>query len=231
MKKRIGKVLKAVVPPSVGTKLHLLFDDQARAAREAREQEVPRVRLSERHIQNCELLVDRQALLERLPTGGVVAELGVDRGGFSRQILDATTPATLHLVDVWASERYHDGLFDLVRSSFGAEIASGQVQIHRDTSVAAAADFADASLDWVYIDTDHSYETTRDELAAYAPKVKPGGILAGHDYVVGNWVAMYRYGVVEAVHEFCVARDWELLYLTTALTEKPSFAIRRIGDA
>ena len=144
MKKRLGKVLKAVVPPSVGSKLHLLFDGQARAAREARERAVPRVRLSEQHIEHCELLVDRQALLERLPTGGVVAELGVDRGGFSRQILDTTAPATLHLVDVWASERYHDGLFDLVTSSFRAEIASGQVQIHRDLSVAAAADFADA---------------------------------------------------------------------------------------
>ena len=229
MTQRLGKVIKAVVPPAVGSRLHALFDDHARAARAAREEAVPRVRLSERHIARCTLLLDRRALLERLPTGAEVAELGVDRGGFSRQILDVTAPARLHLVDVWASERYHDGLFQDVTAAFAGEIASGRVRVHRERSVEAAGRFEDASLDWVYVDTDHSYETTRDELAAYAPKVKPGGLIAGHDYVVGNWTSMYRYGVMEAVHEFCVARDWELVYLTAVLTEKPSFAIRRIG--
>ena len=231
MKQALRKALKTVVPDAVGAKLHALFADEARAAREAHERTAPRPRLSERHVAHCEVVVDRRALLQRLPTGAVVAEIGVDRGGFSRQILDLTDPAQLHLVDVWGSERYHAGLLDVVADALALEIAAGQVQIHRAMSVPAAAAFADATFDWVYIDTDHSYETTRDELAAYAPKVKPGGVIAGHDYVVGNWASMYRYGVMEAVHEFCVAEGWELAYLTAVLTEKPSFAIRRIGTA
>ena len=68
---------------------------------------------------------------------------------------------------------------------------------------------------------------TAAELRAYAPKLKPGGIMAGHDYSMGNWVKGFRYGVIEAVHEFCVEHDWELRYLTVQRLERPSFAISR----
>ena len=69
------------------------------------------------------------------------------------------------------------------------------------------------------------------ELLAYAPKLKPGGIMAGHDYSMGNWVKGFRYGVIEAVHEFCVEHDWELRYLTVQRLERPSFAISRLPRA
>lgn len=95
-------------------------------------------------------------------------------------------------------------------------------------STEAAQDFEDGYFDWIYIDTDHSYETTRDELELYAPKMKPGGIIAGHDYKIGNWISMYRYGVIEAVHEFCVKHNWELIYLTVEPSESQSFANRKI---
>jgi len=91
--------------------------------------------------------------------------------------------------------------------------------------------FPDAYFDWIYIDTDHSYPTTRDELAVYESKMKPGGIIAGHDYVMGNWRGSLKFGVIEAVHEFCIARNWELLYVTTEQTTNASFAIRKIGGA
>ena len=58
--------------------------------------------------------------------------------------------------------------------------------------------------------------------------MKKGGIIAGHDYVHGNWISAFRYGVVEAVHEFCVQFGWEIIYLTIEPTENQSFAIRKI---
>jgi hypothetical protein len=45
-----------------------------------------------------------------------------------------------------------------------------------------AANFDDNSLDFVYIDADHSYIAVKKDIAAWAPKMKKGGILAGHDY-------------------------------------------------
>ena len=61
-------------------------------------------------------------------------------------------------------------------------------------SVRAAAVFADGSLDLVFIDADHSFAAVREDLRAWWPKVRPGGLLAGHDYA---WP-----GVASAVHEF-----------------------------
>lgn len=48
-------------------------------------------------------------------------------------------------------------------------------------SVEAATRFADASADFVFIDGDHSYESVTADIAAWRPKIKSGGVLAGHD--------------------------------------------------
>lgn len=52
----------------------------------------------------------------------------------------------------------------------------------RTSSVEAARTFADASLGFVFIDMDHRYESVKNDIAAWLPKVKPGGVIAGHDY-------------------------------------------------
>ena len=49
-------------------------------------------------------------------------------------------------------------------------------------STEAAKHFTDKSLDCVFIDASHQYQDVCDDIAAWLPKVKPGGILAGHDY-------------------------------------------------
>jgi predicted O-methyltransferase YrrM len=55
----------------------------------------------------------------------------------------------------------------------------------RLTSVEAAATYEDSSLDFVFIDADHSYESVREDIIAWWPKVKAGGIISGHDYHMG----------------------------------------------
>jgi predicted O-methyltransferase YrrM len=210
---------------------HLLSREVRKLDQERRNEivsKLPKVSLEEKHISNCELVLDRRTMLQRIGKRGVVAELGVNRGDFSAEILSSTTPEILHLVDIWGTDRYHEGLFDEVKRKFKERIESDVVRIHRKISTDAASDFEDGYFDMVYIDTDHSYSTTRDELLAYSPKMKPDGIIAGHDYSMGNWVKSYRYGVIEAVHEFCAEHDWELLYLTAEPLESQSFAIRRI---
>jgi predicted O-methyltransferase YrrM len=49
-------------------------------------------------------------------------------------------------------------------------------------SVSAAATYADGSLDFVFIDAAHDYQSVVDDIRAWGPKMKPGGTLAGHDY-------------------------------------------------
>ncbi len=61
-------------------------------------------------------------------------------------------------------------------------------------SVEAAKDFEDESIDFCFIDGDHSYNGVMSDLVAWHPKVKVGSVLAGHDY---PWPPLKK-----AVHEF-----------------------------
>ena len=65
----------------------------------------------------------------------------------------------------------------------------------RNTSVDAAKLYENNSLDFVFIDADHSYESVREDIDAWLPKIKKGGIISGHDYSE-HWP-----GVVKAVDE------------------------------
>lgn len=180
------------------------------------------------HLRNLVSLKDRISMLQHLPVGGTVAEIGVNEGDFSQMILSICAPEKLILMDIWGTRRYHGGLFEKVKDRFASFIDRSVVEIIRDYSFNAIASCPDHYFDWVYLDTDHSFPTTRKELELLQPKMKPGGIIAGHDYIIGNWNAGVRYGVMEAVREFCIQHHWEMVYLTHELGTTPSFAIRKI---
>jgi len=57
------------------------------------------------------------------------------------------------------------------------------IEILRQTSIDASHAFKDHTLDFVFIDADHSYSAVKQDLELWFPKIKPGGIIAGHDYV------------------------------------------------
>jgi methyltransferase family protein len=162
----------------------------------------------------------RQGLLDRLPRGGVCAEIGVWEGDFSEKLLESLRPARLHLIDPWQAvtgdgyagacyggrlvegQMEMDRRFTAVLDRFARERGDGIVEVHRLTSLEAVERFRDGELDVVYIDGDHSYEAVRADLEAYAPKVRPGGLLAGDDYGVEGW---WQGGVTRAVDEFVAA--------------------------
>ena len=116
----------------------------------------------------------------------------------------------------------------LVLNKFKNEIDSGKIQVDLGLSTDVVNQYEDGYFDWIYIDTDHGYEVTKAELEIYRTKVKKGGIIAGHDYILGNWRAMIKYGVIESVHEFCVNHNWEIIHLTMEGSNFPSFALREI---
>ena len=182
---------------------------------------VEHVYLDVRHL-------DYEKFLEHFPKGGSVAEMGVASGDFSAMILATCKPQVLHLVDFWGSDRYASGR-TRVEDWFKEEIKAGKVVINLGLSTEVLPRFPEHFFDWIYIDTDHGYEVTAAELELARTKVKQGGTIAGHDYVTGNWDGGVRYGVVEAVHEFCVKYNWELILLTHETDRHLSFAIREIA--
>jgi hypothetical protein len=74
-------------------------------------------------------------------------------------------------------------------------------EIWRLMSVEAAERVPDGSLDFVYVDARHDYESVLEDLHAWYSKLKPGGIFAGHDYANGHF-AQGDFGVKAAVDEF-----------------------------
>lgn len=189
---------------------------------------IPQPQISSESISSARLLPTREILLKHLPKNGVVAELGVDRGEFSEKILEINRPQKLHLIDVWCTERYHEGKRNEVETKFKDQIGTGKVEINIGYSTDIVNQFPEEYFDWIYIDTDHSYQVTKKEIELWFSKIKPGGIIAGHDYILGNWNGFIRYGVIEAVHEFCINYGWEILFITMELNIPPSFAIRKI---
>lgn len=224
--------LYKVLPKSIRMNIYDAVADQVKQDEENRakriEDSLPHIGLTAKHIQNLQVFIDRDTLLSSMPEKATVAEIGVARGDFSEKILAITEPLRLHLIDSWSQDARYLNLRGFIEDKFETEIRSGQVSVHQGVSTSVLAEFEREYFDWVYIDTCHDYETTRQELAICKDKMKLGGIIAGHDYVTGNWSARIRYGVIEAVHEFCVRYDWEMIYLTHESRRHLSYALRQI---
>lgn len=58
----------------------------------------------------------------------------------------------------------------------------GRTTVIRKKSHEAAHEVADSSLDFVFIDADHSYKECLRDIKTWEPKVRPGGLISGHDY-------------------------------------------------
>lgn len=165
----------------------------------------PAVGLRQEHLGRCRVLPDRLTLIEQLPKGGVVAELGTLHGEFAREILRTVDPTELHLVDHELQPRARELATD--------PTFNGRVHVHAGDSVQTLETFADGYFDWIYIDAQHTYEGVRRDIAAAVRKVKADGLLVFNDYTPWSYVEMQPYGVVAAVNELCVEQAWEIVYL------------------
>ncbi len=166
-------------------------------------------------------------VLNSLGLLGVGAEVGVRLGEFSEEILAAWRGRRLISIDSWAVQPGDDPADPLLGSDAQerclaetrARLArfGDRSEIRRRDSLAAAAEMPPASLDFVYIDAAHEYEPVRADIEAWHSRVRPGGLLCGHDYYDG-FRSGAMYGVARAVDEFC---DREGLRVTTTVREHP----------
>lgn len=140
-----------------------------------------------------------------------IAEVGVCRGEFSAVLLEQWM-GQLFMVDAWAhyddptyrdianaDQDEHDRNYAMARAV--AERFRSRAQILRGDSFAVVGQFADQSLDVVYLDSNHTYDHVRRELHVWAPKIRPGGAIAGHDFLDAE-LPDGSFGVRRAVLEF-----------------------------
>lgn len=143
---------------------------------------------------------------------GTAVEVGVDEGIFSDYILSWWKGARLISVDAWmemSAEEYTDAC-NTAQASMEEKHARTQAllarhaersEIRRELSVEAAARFDRHSLDFVYLDARHDYAGVTEDLNAWFEKVRPGGLMAGHDYNDGVFFEGVH-GVRSAVDTF-----------------------------
>jgi predicted O-methyltransferase YrrM len=132
-------------------------------------------------------------LLTRRGLLGRGAEIGVMKGNFSATMLREWPGRELLSVDPWEEVPENAEHARQALAPFGE-----RSRILPMTSEEAARLVPDGDLDFAYIDALHDYDSVRRDLEAWYPKIRPGGILAGHDYP--------EPGVRAAVDEFCAAR-------------------------
>lgn len=175
--------------------------------------------LAEEQLETRELFPH---LLNRLGLTGTGVEVGVREGLFSEHLLQHWRGRLLYSVDPWrefSQTEYQDS--SNVAQDKQDEICRGAIKrlmpysdrsvIWRLTSKQAAGLVEDGNLDFCYLDADHSYPAVREDIQLWHPKVKPGGILGGHDFIADGTYSFGTFGVQSAVNEFAKAHNLKLV--------------------
>jgi cephalosporin hydroxylase len=145
---------------------------------------------------NYEALYDRAVQQSR--PGDVLVEVGVFMGRsltyLARRAIDSGKNLEIVGVEIFLQVDNHRARFlaDTARHA-PEEIAACRIMAM--PSVEAAERFPDGSLGFVWLDAQHDYDGVCADIRAWRPKVRRGGVLAGHDY------ADHQPGVVRAVDE------------------------------
>lgn len=115
-------------------------------------------------------------------------EVGVAAGWFSSKLMQGIPDVELYGIDPYEKQ---PGYIDYsLNSTFNRLEAEAHERLDkypkyhfvRKTSQQALNDFADGSLDFVYIDGDHSFESVTFDIAKWSKKLRKGGIISGHDF-------------------------------------------------
>ena len=124
----------------------------------------------------------------------VGAEIGVYKGQFTERF--CREELKIHAIDNWAiykttgipikgqqSQERQDVLYEMTKK----RLAPYDCNVIRKDSMDAAQDFPNESLDFVYIDGDHSFPGIANDIYEWFFRVRSGGIISGDDYMyTGN---------------------------------------------
>ena len=175
-------------------------------------------------------------LLNKLKLTNKGVEIGTFKGEFSKKILEDWS-GKLYMVDVWRQLDDYDDMSNNKYYQTAFNDASNNIKGFEDRafmmrmdSSSASELFTDETLDFVYIDANHTYDYVKEDIKNWYPKVKSGGLIMGHDYIPDNLyqngdkdIPLYlftgdgqdskyagMFGVNTAVDEFVKENDYEL---------------------
>jgi len=168
-------------------------------------------------------------------SGGVGVEVGVCEGEYSEAVLKYSRLSVLYSIDPWKEfdngfyrdtgnvsqeeqdKRYQNTLERLKKYKKRSKVL-------RMTSYEASSLFNIDTLDFVYIDANHSYLECMNDFKLWWPKLKKGGIFAGHDYMnEPSW----NCGVKRAVDEFLTSNK-QKLFISNETSYPTWYCIKKV---
>jgi SAM-dependent methyltransferase len=155
-------------------------------------------------------------------------EVGVAAGEYSELIAKVNPQMKVYGIDIWKG--YHGYKHYIDDDTFAGLFGQAQKRLSqyrnyefiRELSADALAHFDDNELDFVYLDANHEGPYVSDDIREWYKKIKPGGILAGHDYVRpgshrrNSFDAREKWSVIDAVNRYVKEnniRPWFILGL------------------
>ena len=146
------------------------------------------------------------------PTNSHFVELGSWQGMSASflgvEIHNSKKNIKLDCIDTWEGSAEHSDDQLVVKGTlYETFLKNTQTLTHiinpiKMNSKSASELYADDSLDFVFLDASHDYESVKEDLRLWYPKVKPGCMFSGHDYDA-NWP-----GVIKAVNEFATSNGF-----------------------
>ena len=153
----------------------------------------------------------------------VGAEIGVSGGYFSKSLWEANRECTIYSVDPYQDyagylETYTPEKMENLYEEAKQNLTGTGCIILREFSMEAVREFANDSLDFVYIDANHEFLHVASDIAMWSQKVRPGGIVSGHDFA--------RYKRKPVCHVKEVVKAWAYAHHI-----KPWFVLRGAGNS
>lgn len=154
-------------------------------------------------------------LMKQLKLPMIAAELGCAEGLNAKDLL-TNGVEYLYMVDNWSKiegitgdgnfeSDFHD--YNYVQAMNRVGKYGSKVKVLRGLTTEMAIHIENEVLGLVYVDAAHDYNSVKNDIAAWYPKLVIGGIMAFHDY------SMPQYGVKQAVIEFSQEKGLELFLI------------------
>jgi hypothetical protein len=126
-------------------------------------------------------------VVEKYNSNSTFVEIGSWKGMSSAfmcvEIANSNKNINFFCIDTWQGSKEHsieDDLYNIFISNMKS--VKNYFSAYKMTSVEASKLFEDKSIDFAFIDASHEYEDVLEDIKSWYPKIKVGGIIAGHDY-------------------------------------------------
>lgn len=139
-------------------------------------------------------------LAEHAASRRIIVEIGAYEGRSTRALADASVYSVVYSIDTWDATWDRGRTDKATREAFDRNCADllawrRVVPIEWDSRQGVPPALQGLSIDMLWIDGDHSYEAVASDISHFAPLVRDGGLICGHDYCV------WHPDVVKAVDE------------------------------